>query len=133
MKPGRKGEVIPVHEDEYATIIAYTLASSEYHEALQMHIREENDGFDLGGDPGDMTYEQQSHLPFNQKGDEDTEVIFGDVATQDHDDYFGGYRKQGEIRPNKDGGRSDNVEMPLTVDVSESRKLPPGLPLLIIL
>lgn len=40
MKPGRRGEVIPVYEDEYATIIAYSLASEEYHQSLQEHLQE---------------------------------------------------------------------------------------------
>ena len=42
LKPGRNGEVIPVSEEIPASIIAYTLASEEYYEDLQMSIREDN-------------------------------------------------------------------------------------------
>lgn len=40
LKPGRKGEVIAVHEDEFSTIIAYALASEEYYEQLQLSLKE---------------------------------------------------------------------------------------------
>ncbi len=42
LQPGRRGEVIPVHEDEFATIIAYSLASGEYHDSLKLSLREDN-------------------------------------------------------------------------------------------
>lgn len=43
LPPGRKGEIIPVHEDELSTIIAYSLASKEYHDKLQEFLRGESD------------------------------------------------------------------------------------------
>jgi TCP-1/cpn60 chaperonin family len=36
LPPGRNGEIIPVHEDELGTIIAYSLASQEYYDDLQV-------------------------------------------------------------------------------------------------
>ncbi len=41
LKPGRKGEVIAVYEEQLATIIAYTLASQEYYD--QLLLEESND------------------------------------------------------------------------------------------
>jgi hypothetical protein len=41
LKPGRHGVVIPVTEDVLASIIAYTLASSEYYDDLQASIRDD--------------------------------------------------------------------------------------------
>lgn len=40
LRPGRKGEVIAVHEDEMASIIAYSLASEAYHGDLQKLFKE---------------------------------------------------------------------------------------------
>lgn len=48
LKPGRDGIVIPVTEDNHASIIAYSLASQEYYDNLQASIRE--DHIDHGGD-----------------------------------------------------------------------------------
>lgn len=47
LKPGKKGEVIAVHEDELATIIAHSLASQEYHDQLQT---DDGGEFDFAGD-----------------------------------------------------------------------------------
>lgn len=38
MSLGMKGEVIPVHEDEFASIIAFSLASVDYNKVLQQYI-----------------------------------------------------------------------------------------------
>lgn len=38
MPIGKKGEVIPVHEDEFASIIAFSLASESYNQVLQSYI-----------------------------------------------------------------------------------------------
>ena len=44
LKPGRKGEVIGVYEEQLATIIAYTLASQEYNDQLILEeISDAND------------------------------------------------------------------------------------------
>ncbi len=40
LKPGRNGVVIPVHEEVFASIIAYALASNEYFRDLHASIRE---------------------------------------------------------------------------------------------
>jgi hypothetical protein len=49
LPPGRNGVVIPVAEDVYASIIAYSLASNEYYQALQASIREDfSDSYDTG-------------------------------------------------------------------------------------
>jgi hypothetical protein len=47
LKPGLRGEVLPVHEEELATIIAYSLASEEYHNQLIKFLRDECDDTDL--------------------------------------------------------------------------------------
>ncbi|KAJ1435646.1 hypothetical protein B484DRAFT_393439, partial [Ochromonadaceae sp. CCMP2298] len=52
LKPGRRGEVIPVEEDEFGTIIAYSLASSEYHDSLQESLLGGGQG--AGGDSEDL-------------------------------------------------------------------------------
>eukprot|EP01038_Epipyxis_sp_PR26KG_P010221 gene10221-13751_t len=61
MKPGRKGEIIPVNEDEYATIIAYSLASSEYYHSLQLSLREDIEGadYDINNDYDDNNMTSQ--------------------------------------------------------------------------
>jgi hypothetical protein len=43
LPPGRKGEIIPVHEDELSTIIAYSLATEEYYIKLQEFLGGEVD------------------------------------------------------------------------------------------
>lgn len=45
LKPGRRGEVIPVNEEQVSTIIAYSLVSEEYHQELQLHLSSEGDVF----------------------------------------------------------------------------------------
>jgi 1-phosphatidylinositol-3-phosphate 5-kinase len=47
LPPGRKGEVIAVHEEELATAIAYSLASQEYYDQLQNVLRDDQDGVDF--------------------------------------------------------------------------------------
>jgi hypothetical protein len=43
LPPGRKGEIIPVHEDELSTIIAYSLVTDEYYVKLQEFLGGEVD------------------------------------------------------------------------------------------
>lgn len=52
MPPGRKGEVIPVLDDEPATIIAYSLASHKYHEMMTEFMREDYEDVDSDDDEG---------------------------------------------------------------------------------
>ena len=116
-----------MHEDEYATIIAYTLASQEYHDTLQIHVREENDSHSYNIDPEDIRDDQSIHRP--SRSIEDTLVIFGDVATMEQDDFmrgFGGYRKNSMSR-GKSASRSSSIDLPLNADSSDSRKLSPGI------
>lgn len=67
LKPGRKGEVIPVYEDEYATIIAYSLASEEYYVSLQEHLQEG------GGDFQTVNYSSQNATAAASSGAVDAE------------------------------------------------------------
>jgi hypothetical protein len=46
MPPGRKGEVIPVLDEEPGTIIAYSLASAEYYDLLCEFMHEDYEGLD---------------------------------------------------------------------------------------
>lgn len=155
MKPGRKGEVIPVHEDEYATIIAYALASEEYYDALQAHIREENETFGNGavdGLDGDdfmstaaVRGMKSSHLTsFQQQlkhNDDDIEnetvVIIGDGSTADAEGEFlrgfGGSKHRSSVRGmSKDGSdsRSNSIDLPkngfIDTNPIDSRRLSPG-------
>jgi hypothetical protein len=43
MRPGKNGEVVPVLEDELASIIAYALASEDYSVQLQNFYRSDFD------------------------------------------------------------------------------------------
>jgi hypothetical protein len=61
LRPGRRGEVIPVYEEEYATIIAYSLASEEYWAGLQDALQEGG-----GGESG-MTSPQGSAYAEEQR------------------------------------------------------------------
>ena len=125
LRPGRHGEIIQVHEDEYATIIAYTLASQEYHDALQIHIREENDNRGYSMDPVDIGDDQSVHRP--SRSIEDTLVIFGDVATVERDDFMSGfdrYRKSSFTRGGKEADHSSSVDLPLNTDTA---RLSPGI------
>jgi hypothetical protein len=55
LRPGRHGEVVAVHEDEPATIIAYSLASEEYFRELQKFFVAGTDA-DGGDQPGSSYY-----------------------------------------------------------------------------
>lgn len=122
LRPGRHGEIIQVHEDEYATIIAYTLASQEYYDALQIHIREENDNRGYSMDPVDIGDDQSVHRP--SRSIEDTLVIFGDVATVERDDFIERFRKSSFTRGGKEADHSSSVDLPLNADTA---RLSPGI------
>ena len=108
-----------MHEDEYATIIAYTLASQEYHDALQIHIREENDNRGYSMDPVDIGDDQSVHRP--SRSAEDTLVIFGDVSTMEQDDFMRGFRKSSFTKGGKEAG---SIDLPLNADAA---RLSPGI------
>jgi hypothetical protein len=60
LKPGRNGVVIPVHEEVFASIIAYALASDEYYRDLHASIKE------IAPDLQEATVGNEQHVPDGQ-------------------------------------------------------------------
>ena len=61
MQPGRNNEIFAVHDDEMSTIIAYSLASSEYYYQLQNFYRMDFDYF-LMEDDYDVALSNEDYL-----------------------------------------------------------------------
>lgn len=142
-----------MHEDEYATIIAYTLASEEYHEALQIHLREDSDSygqsgddmgedlFAMGGGMGHLDAHKPMHFPESRKNSDienGTMVIIGDVPTVDDEkDFTSPYRKRPDLdynnsTPDSNSRKDENNDLCAANATSAERnsanfgKLSPG-------
>lgn len=87
MSIGRKGEVIPVCDDEVATIIAYSLASVEYYDLLQEYMREDYEDLDSEEDFDRSPPRSKTVMKNNDKGTaiNGTNEIQADDEDEDED------------------------------------------------